>query len=257
MSEKDKKGLSISQGRNFLKANRWREWSSMGTDQQKGVAYPTLQKEYPKDAELIELAPQDGLTMGKAPLLEVINKRRSRRKYTAEAVSMEELSYLLWTTQGVKEVVREGYASLRTVPSGGARHAFETYLVVKNVTGLEPGLYRYLALQHKLLPERLNDPDLPGKIAAACCDQTFVAMAAVTFVWTVIPYRCEWRYSYLSHKALAIDAGHVGQNLYLACESIGAGTCAIAAYYQEEMDKLIGVDGEDEFVIYVSPVGKI
>ena len=76
-------------------------------------------------------------------------------------------------------------------------------------------------------------------------------------MWTVIPYRTEWRYSFISPKIIALDAGHVCQNLYLACEAIGAGTCAIGAYNQAALDALLGVDGIEEFAIYVAPVGKV
>lgn len=257
MNNHNQKEKSISEGRDFLRSNRWRGYFGRLSDQMKGMKYPSIQKDYPKDAELIDLPSPDKLTLGKAPLFEVINQRRSRRQYTDQPFSQEELSYLLWTTQGVKQVLQGGYASMRTVPSAGARHAFESYLSIKNVTGLQPGLYRYLALEHQLLPMVLDDPDLPQKTAAACCDQPFVAQAAVTFIWTAIPYRCEWRYKNLSHKVIAIDIGHVCQNLYLAAEAIGAGVCAIAAYFQDEMDDLIGVNGEDEFVVYVAPAGKI
>jgi SagB-type dehydrogenase family enzyme len=81
--------------------------------------------------------------------------------------------------------------------------------------------------------------------------------SAVTFVWTAIPYRTAWRYSILSPKIIAQDSGHVCQNLYLACEAIGAGTCAIGAYDQAKMDAALNLDGEREFTIYVAPVGKI
>ncbi len=79
----------------------------------------------------------------------------------------------------------------------------------------------------------------------------------MTFIWTAIPYRMEWRYGLAAHKVIAIDAGHVCQNLYLACEAIVAGTCAVAAYDQDAVDHLIGVDGEEEFAIYLAPVGKV
>lgn len=257
MKQQNRKEKSVQEGRDFLRSNRERGRFGSLSDQMKGMECPPLQKDYPKDADLIELIPPQDFTVGRAPLIDVINKRRSRREFTDDPFSLEELSCLLWTTQGVKHVFRGGYASLRTVPSAGARHAFETYVVVKNVEGLEPGLYRYLALEHKMLPMVMDDPDLSKKTASACCDQSFVARAAATFIWTTIPYRCEWRYKDLSHKVLAIDVGHVCQNLYLASESMGAGVCAIAAYFQDEMDELIGVDGEDEFVIYVAPAGKI
>jgi SagB-type dehydrogenase family enzyme len=87
--------------------------------------------------------------------------------------------------------------------------------------------------------------------------QTFAGSAAATFAWTAIPYRMEWRYGLAAHKVIALDAGHVCQNMYLACEAIDAGTCAIAAYHQALMDELLGVDGKDEFTIYLAPVGKV
>ena len=69
--------------------------------------------------------------------------------------------------------------------------------------------------------------------------------------------RLQWRYGAASHKVIALDAGHVCQNLYLACEAIGAGTCAVAAYHQQKLDELLRLDGRDEFVIYLAPVGKV
>lgn len=146
--------------------------------------------------------------------------------------------------------------ALRTAPSGGARHPFETYLFANRVEGVPAGLYRYLPLEHKLLFLK-EDPDQSRKVVEACCGQPFVAEAAALFVWTTIPYRTEWRYSVLSPKIIALDAGHLCENLYLAAESIGAGTCGIGAYFQEEMDQLLGIDGEEEFTIYAAPVGKI
>ena len=100
------------------------------------------------------------------------------------------------------------------------------------------------------------DPDIGLRAAAACLGQAFVARAAVTFLWTAIPARMEWRYDLAAHKVIALDAGHVCQNLYLACESLGLGTCAIAAYDQEACDRLLGVDGEEEFTLYIAPVGR-
>jgi SagB-type dehydrogenase family enzyme len=127
---------------------------------------------------------------------------------------------------------------------------------VHRVAGLAVGLYRYLSLEHKLLLLE-RDAELPTRAAAACHEQGFVATAAVTFMWTAIPYRTEWRYALMTPKLVMLDAGHVCENLYLAAESIGAGACAIAAYNQAAVDALLGVDGEDEFAIYVAPVGKV
>ncbi len=252
----------IAIGRQFLKAYDWNQGPDIQTDQQRGIPAPPFQKPYPTDAQLIDLVSPQDFTIPPIPLLEAINRRKSRRGFITEPLSLEELSFLLWATQGIREVAidnRHGRieTTKRTVPSGGSRHPYETYLAVQNVTDLQPGLYRYLALEHKLLEISLNEPDLNTRISEICHQQTFVARAAAIFIWAVLPYRIEWRYSVAAHKGTAIEAGHIGQNLYLACEAIGAGTCAIAAYDQVAIDRLLGLDGTDEFVVYISPVGKI
>jgi SagB-type dehydrogenase family enzyme len=145
---------------------------------------------------------------------------------------------------------------LRTVPSAGCRHPFENYLAVLRVETLSPGIYRYLPLHHSLIRESTPDR-LPERLTVATRGQRFAGDAAVTFIWTAIPARTEWRYAEASAKVIALDAGHLCQNLYLACEAIGAGTCAIAAYNQELCDELVGADGSDELVVYLAPVGKV
>jgi SagB-type dehydrogenase family enzyme len=142
------------------------------------------------------------------------------------------------------------------VPSAGCRHAIETYVAAFRVTGLEKAIYRYLPLDHALV-EEIRYPDLEERLTRATFGQTFCGEAAATFIWTAIPERMEWRYGEASYKVIALDAGHICQNLYLACENINAGTCAVAAYDQEEIDKVLGIDGRDEFTIYLAPVGKV
>jgi SagB-type dehydrogenase family enzyme len=123
------------------------------------------------------------------------------------------------------------------------------------VQGLPRGLYRYLPVEHKIYLVR-GDEDLADKAHEATRGQ-FLRQSAVVFIWTAVPYRTEWRYTFLSPKMIAQDSGHLCQNLYLACESIGAGTCAIGAYDQDKIDPILGVDGKDEFTVYVAPVGKV
>ena len=124
------------------------------------------------------------------------------------------------------------------------------------VGGLSEGIYRYLPLANSLVFERTVE-SLPAHLTAAARGQRFAGQAAVTFIWTAIPERTEWRYAEASYKVIALDAGHVCQNLYLACEAISAGTCAIAAYEQTLVDDLLGVNGNEEFSIYMAPVGKV
>lgn len=240
--------------RRFLKAD-WQALAEQGSDQQKRMPYPALEQPYPADAELIELPAPDKLPSPALPLLEAIERRVSQRKWSEDAVTLDELALLLWATQGVRSVPASGVATLRTVPSGGARHTFETYLAVSRVAGLPPGLYRYIALSHKLWRMR-EDADIGEAAGTACLRQRAVSRCSVTFIWSTVPYRAEWRYGPVAHKMIAIDAGHVCQNLYLACEALNLGCCAIGAYDQQLLDQLCGVDGEDEFTIYAAAVGK-
>lgn len=243
--------------RDFLKAHLWGEWKlkDLETDQRKGLPPPPLQKPIPSGANIIDLLPPEKITVGQMSILEAISRRRSRREYTEESLNMEELVFLLWSTQGVHEVIRGGKATRRTVPSGGARHPFVTYLYINRVEGLKPGIYRYLPLEHKLCLIDTS-PDLGEKVRIACY-QHFIGNAAVVFIWAAIPYRSEWRYGFLSHKVIAQESGHICQNLYLASEAIGAGSCAVGTYNQEEIDAILGVDGTDEFAVYIAAVGKV
>ena len=241
----------IESGRNFLKAN-WDKIENIETDQEKRLPFPDLQKRCPEGAELIDLVSPEKLTIGKMFLIDAIKNRKSRREYTKWSLTLEELSFLLYATQGVRKSAKK--YSFRTVPSGGARHSFETYLFISRVDGLKRGLYRFLPFDNKLCVLSLDD-NMEYRVNVALSEQNW--KSAVTFMWTTIPYRMEWRYSIISHKIIAIDAGHLCQNLYLACESIGCGTCAIGTYDQDKMDKLLNVDGKDEFAIYAAPVGKL
>lgn len=241
--------------RYFLKDSVRKKVNFGQTDQNIGVKTPPVEKPVRDGAILFDLPGTDIWQIPEKDLTSAIGGRQSHRKYKTEPLTMDELSYLLWTTQSVRGETSETRA-YRNVPSAGCRHSFETYLAVLNIKGLEPGIYRYLPLSHQLVFEFSVDM-LAEKIVIASFGQPYPGGAAVTFIWTSIPYRMEWRYGIAAHKVIAIDVGHVCQNLYLACEAIGAGTCAIAAYDQEEMDALIDVDGEDEFSIYLAPVGKI
>ncbi|MBS3740621.1 MAG: SagB/ThcOx family dehydrogenase [Candidatus Cloacimonetes bacterium] len=243
----------INNGRDFMKSDFGEH--SFKSDQQKGISQPPLEKNYDSEEKLIDLPNIEDFEIGEVNFIELIENRKSLRNYADKPLTLKELSFLLWATQGVKKVIRNGYASYRTVPSAGARHPYETYLIVNRVKELEKGVYRYLPFENKLL-HCFSEDDTDEKLNKATLGQKFTVRSAVVFVWTAIPYRSEWRYSVTSHKPMLLDAGHICQNLYLACEMIDCGTCAIAAYDQNCMDDLLKIDGKDEYVVYLSPVGK-
>jgi SagB-type dehydrogenase family enzyme len=145
--------------------------------------------------------------------------------------------------------------TLRTVPSAGARHAFETYLLINKVEGLTPGLYRYAAIDHALVTLDLS-PEVNARLTAACEDQSQVATSAVTFAWGAVIERMIWRYPERGYRYILLDAGHVCQNLYLAAEALGCGVCAIAAYDDDLTNQVFGLDGENQFIVYLASLGK-
>ena len=228
----------------------------MESDQMMGKPQPPLEKSFSEDLKIIELPTVSGEEVKKRDIFQCIMNRKSHRTFLKEEISLEDLSFLLYTTQAVKEIRGEGYATIRPVPSAGARHPFETYVGVTRVKGLAPGLYHYSGIKHHLVLLK-EDPEIGSKMRMAARDQKFVETAAATFIWTVIPYRGEWRYDLRSHKPMLLDAGHLCHGLYLSVEALGLGTCAIAAYEQDDMDRLLDIDGKDEFVVYLSPVGVI
>ncbi|TAN40502.1 MAG: SagB/ThcOx family dehydrogenase [Nitrospirae bacterium] len=242
--------------RYFLKDSVRQTIDFYETDQNRGVAPPPVEKPYSPAAERIELVPLADLhDISAVTVFTAIANRRSRRAFLPEALSLKELSFLLWATQGIRKTAGPGTA-FRTVPSAGCRHAIETYLAVFNIMGLKEGLYRYLPIEHQLLLVA-QPTDLPELVSRAALGQEFTGKSAVTFIWTAVPYRMEWRYDIAAHKVIALDAGHICQNLYTACEAVHSGTCAVAAYDQGLMDRLLGVDGQEEFTIYLAPVGKV
>jgi SagB-type dehydrogenase family enzyme len=185
----------------------------------------------------------------------MVEMRASVREYNDEALTLQELSFLLWCTQGVKMATENG-GTMRTVPSAGARHAFETYLLVHRVDGIPAGLYRFLALGHALLPiangEEADAALIPGFNA-----QNMVKNSAATFLWCANYRRMNHRYGPRSARYIFLDAGHVCQNLYLAGYTHRIGVCAIGAFKDDVLNAALGLDGEQDFVVYGATVGKM
>lgn len=242
---------TIEKNRNFMKSSFGHE--AVQSDQQKLLPQPPLVKAA-RGEERIPLTMDFDQVITEHDYLKLLRERVSNRFYAEEPMTLEQLAFLLWSTQGVRAIRGKNYAALRPVPSGGARHAFETYLAVSNVKGLAQGVYHYLPMEHALEPIALRD-GMAEVIAECACNQKWAGKAAVCFIYTAVAYRAEWRYSVNAHRVMLIDAGHVVQNLYLSAQAVGCGTCAIAAFQQEKTDALLQVDGKEEYTIYLAPVG--
>ena len=235
-------------GREFIKRTKYKYMGP--SDQERRLPQPPLETLIEEEGEAV-LLPDPG--EGTTDLRSLIDSRTSIRNYADVPISLQDLSYLLWCTQGVKEVVG-AQATLRTVSSAGARHAIETYLLVNRVHELPPGLYRYRALEHQLQEFTLFE-GIADQVQEACLKQGHITGSAVTFIWSATVYRMTWRYGERGFRYLFLDAGHVCQNLYLGAESMGYGVCAIAAFDDDRMNELLYLDGKDEFVLYLATCG--
>ena len=209
---------------------------------------PPVYKEYP-GARRVAL-PQFG-DIGTLPVLDALRTRRRIRLYSGEPLSREILSFLLWASGGIQRVEREG--AYRTAPSAGALYPIETYLVVQAVTDIKPGIYHYAVKDHAL--EELERGQYGHEITQAALGQKMCLNAAVVFIWTAIFYRSKWKYEERAYRYIYLDGGHIAGNLALAATSIGLGTCQIGALFDSEVNEIVGVDGTEESVIYMSVVG--
>lgn len=239
-------------GKEFMEKTQYKYLET--SDQNRGLPQPPLELKPEEERRIISLPDPMFVDLGHVDFREIMERRRSVRAYSGQPLTLEELSWLLWSCQGVKEVVGRS-ATLRTVPSAGARHPFETYVLANRVEGLKPGLYRFLASGHKLAEFNI-DPAIAERVTEACYRQRFVKTCAATIIFAAEVYRMYWRYGERGYRYMHLDAGHACQNLYLAAEAIGGGACAIGAFYDDELNMALGLDGENRFAVYVTTTGK-
>jgi SagB-type dehydrogenase family enzyme len=201
-------------------------------------------------------------------VLTCVGRRRSVRFFGATPLTLLELSRLLYASAGVTAsyITPQGQDFYRAAPAAGALYPIETYVVVNKVEGLEPGLYHYRVAGADILErpivegshslEQLRTGDLRGEITAAALDQPLCGKAGAVFVWTAVFARSEWKYRERSYRYFYLDAGHMAAQLSLAAVGQGLGTCQIAAFYDQELNGLLGIDGQTEGSLYLTAVGR-
>ena len=239
----------FEKGRQFMKSE-WTEDAMSNTDQLNGVPMPPYENEFDESA-LIALPDPKSANLKKRDIVQVIEERISRRKLGAGPISLNDLSFLLWASAGMREIA--GGRIFRTVPSAGSRHPFESFFYADKVDGLKSVLYRYIATKNAIVPVSFKE-GMKDELNRCIKNQWF--NCAVAVFWVFNAYRCEWRYTHHAHKIAVIDAGHICQNAYLAAEALGIGCCAIGAYLQE-IDAVLGVDGDNEFCVYAGVFGPV
>ncbi|MCL2620741.1 MAG: SagB/ThcOx family dehydrogenase [Defluviitaleaceae bacterium] len=248
----------IQENRNHMKCPDFSKGMKR-TDQQKGVEHPPHGKAV--TGKLITLPAFDNVVVNDS-YTNLLDTRRSLRTYDADkAITQAQLAYMLYTAFGIQEIKgKSGEASMRPAPSGGARHAFELYVTVQNVEGLEEGLYRYVPTENvgkkAVAVEFLGTiDDYKDTVVKMLASQGWSKDAPAIIFITSLPYKAEWRYGEMAHRVVLIDLGHVGQNIMLSAVALGLGTCCVAAFDQEVADTHLKVDGNDEFTVYAITLG--
>ncbi|UCD90250.1 MAG: SagB/ThcOx family dehydrogenase [Desulfobacterales bacterium] len=241
-----KKGLAFG----YMQGTKYHRDRPM-SDNLGAIPSPGPFKHYP-DSERIPL-PQPDLSQS-INLWDCLAKRRSERNTAPDPLSLEELAQLMWAAQGV--TARAGGAFLlRTAPSAGALYPFETYLYIDKVEDVPKGIYHFNVQDFVL--ERLKEGDFNRAFTAAALGQPMLSRAAVVIIWTAMMLRCMTKYRDRAMRYIPMDLGHVCQNIQLAAVGMGMGSCPIAAFYDDDFNELLAVDGEEETVIYLITVGKL
>lgn len=184
---------------------------------------------------------------------DVILNRKSSRNFKNEPITQEQLSLLLFGMTGLSQVFPN--FAFRTVPSAGGLYPIEVYPVINNIENIEQGIFHYNIHKHSL--ELVKNGDFRSEVAKGCLDQNIAYKSAVNFIWTAMIERSKWKYLQRCYRYIYLDAGHIGQNFYLIAEALGLGACTIGAIYDDELNKLLGIDGINETTIYVGVIGKI
>lgn len=203
------------------------------------------------DRPLMTIALPAPLLEGGLPLWEAIAKRRSMRRFATEPLPLATLSQLLWATQGITGKL--GCHEVRACASAGALYPNETYLFVNRVADVPPGLYHYGVQAHML--EQLAEGEFAESLSHACLGQECCLTAPMVFAWGTVVARCAWKYADRAYRYLYLDAGHIGAQLQLACCGLGLGSVNIGAFFDEEVNDLLGLDGQEETAVYLTAVG--
>lgn len=176
---------------------------------------------------------------------EAILKRRSIREFGSGKITLEELSQILWAAQGTTG--EEWGYKLRSVPSAGALYPMEIYAAMKK------GVYRYLPEKHLL--EKIRRGDAREELCEASLHQDFIRDAPVVIIIAAVFERTKSKYGERGTRYVYAEAGHVSQNIYLQCESIGLGAVAVGAFYDEAVQKVLKLPGNHK-PIYLMPIGR-
>jgi len=182
---------------------------------------------------------------------EAIARRRSVRIFSNRLLSLVQLSQILWSAQGITDLE---WRRLRAAPSAGATYPLEIYISIGalGVEGLDAGLYHYQVPTHHLL--LYKSEDVRPALAVAALGQRCIHQAPVTIVVGAAYDRIGRHYGKRSERYMAMEAGHIGQNVHLEAVSQGLATVMIGAFDDAKVAGVLGLD-KSIVPIYLMPIG--
>ena len=219
------------------------------------VAASEIRSAMAEESQLVVMLPPPVLD-GSMSVEEALASRRSRRNFMDRAITLDQLSQILWAAYGITypmpDARPELRGGLRTSPSAGATFPLEVYVIVGNVDGLGPGVYRYISEEHKLA--RVIDGDVRSALAEAALGQRMVREAPATVFYSAVFYRITGRYGERGIAYAFIELGHSAQNVYLQVEALGLGTVAIGAFIDDMVIQVLNLP-DNEHPLYIMPIG--
>jgi SagB-type dehydrogenase family enzyme len=242
-----------SVGTDFINGTRYPDYSTF--DCILGIPEPPAELPAPKGTTVIKLPSPKRIKVRDVPVREAIESWEPVTYFSRSSISLKELSFLLWCTQGFRKTGPD-HIQIRNTPSSGLRYPLETYFVAGEVDGLETGLYRYLPRSHSIVIERL-DSELPNAMGTASMNFKMVTRAAVTFLWVGVPYRSVWTLGNRGYRSVLIEAGHTCQALIMASECIGCQVQPSDLFHDEMVIQLADLDPETQWPVYMAAVGKV
>jgi SagB-type dehydrogenase family enzyme len=239
-------------GQDFMKRTKYPDFTT--PDQLRGVRQPPFEMPVRKGAKIRKLPDPHNLDTRPLDVRVIIEYWEPGGFYGRSPLTLEELSYLLWCTQGVRDIVGDT-VTIRNVYSCESIHPLETYLAISNVGGLAEGLYRYLPLTHRIVLER-KDPDIVAHLASACMNIPAISMAAVTFIWAAVPYRATWALGSRGNRTVILDCAHACHQLIFTAETISCGVRPVDLFHDDAVTAILGINTTAQWPVYIAAVGK-
>ena len=191
--------------------------------------------------------PEPAVT-GSSSLEQLIAQRRSVRDFDNSALTLADVSQLLWSAQGITHPY-----GLRAAPSAGALYPLELHLVAGRIEGLAQGVYHYDPASHQLA--RTHQDDVRADLTRAALAQDWMQNAAAVIVFTAEYERTTRKYGKRGRRYVHIETGHAAENLFLQAESLGLATVVVGAFNDDKVASVLRLPDELQPLLLM-PVGR-